>query len=147
MSDDQVVLRYLALGYRDFRDDQFKYAYLPYPDAVLASAGAEDRLKAAKGTPLGVFAELRPNITAVLRAEARLDRTVAALRVIEALRMHAAERGELAGSLDQVTCVPVPPDPVTGRPFEYRREGESATIVGPESDAKLVLTYRISHRR
>jgi hypothetical protein len=124
-----------------------KYAYLPYPDALKASAGSEDRLKALEDGPLGLFASLIPRIMAVYRAEARLDRTMAMERVIEALRLHAANQGGLPDSLDRVTIVPIPLDPMTGRLFEYRREGETAILVGPESEPKLVLTYRITLRR
>ena len=39
--------------------------------------------------------------------------------------------GELPAALADVTVVPVPLDPVTGKPFEYRLEGETAVLVGP----------------
>jgi hypothetical protein len=147
LSEDEVVLRYLAGRVRELYDDQFKYAYLPYPDAVAASTGSENPLKALKGGPLELFASIMSNIVSVLRAEARLDRTVAALRVIEALRLHAADRGELPGSLDQVTIVPVPVDPMTGKAFTYRREGGTAILVGPDPAPQMVLTYRITLRK
>jgi hypothetical protein len=145
LTDDQVIVLHVAGGYREFYDDRFKAAYLPYPEAVAAEPSPE-QLKAVEGGPLGLFAGLIPNVTAIRHAEARLDRTVASLRVIEALRLHAADRGGLPGSLAEITIVPIPLDPVTGKAFEYRREGEGAVLVGPESDPKLVLTYRIHLR-
>jgi len=42
------------------------------------------------------------------------------LRVIEALRMHAAaNKGAFPKALNDVTIVPVPQDPVTGDAFVY----------------------------
>ena len=59
-----------------------------------------------------------------------LERALAALRVIEALRMHAAVHdGKLPDKLDDVTEVPIPNDPGTDRPFEYNRDGDTATLV------------------
>ena len=33
--------------------------------------------------------------------------------------------------LDDITEVPVPSDPMTGRPFQYRHEGDTATLTAP----------------
>jgi hypothetical protein len=80
-------------------------------------------------------------------AEVRLDRRVAALRAVEALRLHAAAHdGRLPNSLDPVKAVPVPDDPMTGKPFPYRREGESAVLTGPASPP-FRLVYRITIRK
>lgn len=62
--------------------------------------------------------------TAVLRMETLL----AGLRTIEAVRMHAAATGALPKSLDEVKAVPVPDNPRTGRPFDYKVVGETAIL-------------------
>ena len=62
------------------------------------------------------------------------DRKVAALRLVEALRLHAGQKGSLPPSLDDVTCVPTPLNPMTGSPFDYRLEGETVIITLPKSD-------------
>ncbi len=147
LPEDQVILLYIAGRCRELYDDQFKYGYLPYPEALAASVGAEDRVNALKGGPLDVFTSLMTSIVPVLRVETRLERSVAALRVIEAIRLHAAARGALPGSLDQVTVVPIPLDPMTGKSFTYRREGETAVLIGPDSVPQTVLTYRVSLRK
>jgi hypothetical protein len=68
-------------------------------------------------------------------AEARCARTVAVLRVVEALRMHAARNGgKLPASLDEVICVPVPENPMTGEPFLYKLVDGVAVIDLPASD-------------
>ena len=81
---------------------------------------------------------------------ARLDRKIAALRVIEALRLHAAAKGGLPDKLDEVTVAPLPLDPATGKAFEYKREGNNATLTSriPGEDVAVSgLRYRITLRK
>ena len=57
-------------------------------------------------------------------------RNLFALRVIEALRIYAASHdGRLPDKLDDVKEVPIPNDPGTGKPFEYSRDGDTATLI------------------
>jgi hypothetical protein len=68
----------------------------------------------------------------VQNASARQERRFAALRVIEALRLHAAANGgNLPDKLDAITEVPLPIDPITGKPFEYTRTDDQAVLLGP----------------
>ena len=80
--------------------------------------------------------------------ETRLERRIGLLRLVEALRIHAAAHaGKLPEALSQVTEVPIPDDPATGHPFEYRRDGASAVIPTPPDDLKSPIpTYRITVR-
>ncbi len=67
-----------------------------------------------------------PATKAVRRAQARLDQRIALLRHVEALRLHAAEHdGKLPAKLSEVS-VPLPDDPVTGKPFRYELTGATA---------------------
>lgn len=84
---------------------------------------------------------LLPAVTAARSATFRLDRDMAALRVIEALRMHAAREGGWPRSLTEVTCVPVPVNPATDKPFAYELDGETAILTLPMSDG-----FRIEKR-
>jgi hypothetical protein len=87
----------------------------------------------------------------VYLGEERLERQVAALRCVEALRLYAAGHdGRLPEKLADVTEVPVPPDPATGRPFDYRASGDRATLsapVPPGDKPGQALTYEITLRR
>lgn len=84
---------------------------------------------------LPIASLLLPAVQAARAAEIRQQREFAALRVIEALRMHAAENnGELPNKLTDVTCVPVPLNPATNGPFAYYREGKTAVLELPKSD-------------
>jgi hypothetical protein len=62
----------------------------------------------------------------------RLDRHVAAVQCIEALRHYSAiHNGKLPISLAEITEVTIPNDPVTQKPFIYRRSGSEAILKGP----------------
>lgn len=62
----------------------------------------------------------------------RLDRNLAVLQFIEALRLYAAtHNGQFPGSLAEITQVPLPNDPFTQKPFDYSGNGSEAVIKGP----------------
>jgi hypothetical protein len=74
---------------------------------------------------------LLPAMRALRTAEARMSQRIALLRTLEALRMHAAANaGKLPASLEQVTLVPIPVDPVSGKAFSYRLENNVAYLAG-----------------
>ena len=62
----------------------------------------------------------------------RLDRHVAALQCVEALRLYAAVHdGRFPKELSTITEVPVPSDPVLQKPFVYRSTGSGAVLEAP----------------
>jgi hypothetical protein len=153
----QALLIYAASTFAEARDNVFKITYLPFPQAhaldpsVSQMRQITERLRsdpAEEGLRLARM--FLPAISKVLAAQIRLDRKIAMLRTVEALRLHAAaNRGQLPDSLDQVTVVPVPLDPGTGKPFEYHRDGETATLVSriaglPDMSG---LRYRVTLRK
>lgn len=59
-----------------------------------------------------------------------LKRKIQALRIIEAVRDHmAAHDGKLPGSLDDIEQIPIPLDPLTDQPFEWRVFRYNAAIL------------------
>ena len=147
-NDDEAVARYVAERYREIRDSILKLAYLPYAEGIPYYEEASKAAKVAESGPLRPLALLLPGVQACLLAEARIDQRVAALRVIEALRLHAAKSGKLPRTLGEVTDVPIPPDPITGKPFEYRLDGDAAVLPAPAGlPANSAATYRITLRR
>jgi hypothetical protein len=147
----QVLVLYLVHTYDVYRDELFRGMYLPYPDARPLFESAEQRVNSPATSEGQVVARvLLPALDRATAAEMRLERTLAALRVIEALRMHAAAHdGRLPGQLSDVKEVPVPNDPGTGRAFEYRVEGDTATItsqVPDDSLSKNGIRYRVTLR-
>jgi hypothetical protein len=153
VTDDEVLCRSLVAQYHVLQDQIFKAIYLPYPDAIRVLTEAEAKVKDAKLGPLQMVNLLQPAVAKSLAAETRLERRIAALRVVEAIRLHAAaHQGRLPESLSQLTEVPVPDDPATGREFEYRLENDRAVVSSPAagiegSPPHYRITIRAEHRQ
>ena len=147
MSGLQVIL---AADYRQYeiqRDELFAWHGLPYPQ-MLPGMRAADAMINAKPVKSSLARILLPSLTRVAEAGARLDQRLAALRLIEALRFHAAETGAFPAKLAECK-LPVPADPVTGRDFGYSLVGGVATITvtptrpnEPRTNAVYVVTLR-----
>lgn len=152
MPPAQALVLYLSGMLHEIRDQQFTAVYLPYPQAVRQIRRAVESTKSAPETEATRIIRIwLPSIEKVLTAQAGLDRRIAALRTIEALRMYAARHnGQLPDSLARITEVPVPLDPGTGAPFDYRTAGATATLtsrIDGEPLEKSGLRYAISIRR
>ncbi len=149
LSDAQVIVLYIAGQHREIRDQSFQPSYLPYPEAVAFYAVTEKSHKALTGAVPRLFAAFAPALMHAHTSEVRLDRRVAMLRVMEAVRLQAAaDRGVLPQSLDEVKVVPVPNDPATGRAFGFRRDGDVVVLEAPGLTAgQPGVSYRISLRK
>ncbi len=76
--------------------------------------------------------QLKPAHERVRITMKRLDRHVAALRCVEALRLYAAAHdGKFPKELSSITEGPVPNDPVMQKPFVYRCTGSDAVLEAP----------------
>jgi hypothetical protein len=133
MPPAQVLLLYIKGVNDEFRDDTFKAAHLPLPEAIPVFEATEKRLKAAPDTEANRMPRLLlPAINKVGVTTNRLERRIAALRIIEALRLYAAaHEGKLPDKLGDITEVPVPKDPGTAQPFQYWRDNQKATLIAP----------------
>ncbi len=129
----EAVFLYELYKYDAAYDDMRKGTGLPYPESAAFARRVDDRLRLARKTrPGDVAGILLPALDKVLSAPARVERKIAALRCVEAIRLHAAAAGgKLPEKLADVTEVPVPDDPWTGKSFEYHLEGDRATLTGP----------------
>ena len=97
--------------------------------------------------PQTLFADtLMPALTAVRKAEARISQRIALLRHVEALRLHAAAHGgKLPAKLTDI-AVPLPADPITGKPFRYEVSGDTAHLRGtPPAGQEKVPAYNIHY--
>ena len=123
---EQVILLDEKREYEVRRDDVMKLMTVPFWQA---EALLEPRPRRSR-TPTLFADALVPAVKAVRRAQARLDQRIALLRHVEALRLHAAEHdGKLPAKLSEVS-VPLPDDPVTGKPFRYELSGATAHLRG-----------------
>ena len=109
--------------YNELRDRMFKWFFVPYPQARGRQPGGRRYLKRRRKREIVPLASLLlPAIGSVHFQMAKSERSVAMLRVIEALRIYAARhQGRLPDKLADISEVPVPVDPTTGQAFVYQK--------------------------
>jgi hypothetical protein len=153
MPPARVLILHIVGTFHEVGDNVYRGIYLPPAQAWPVLEAADARLLAAPVSEGHVAARLfLPALPKVVLTQARLERHLAALRVVEALRMYAAaHNGRLPEKLADVTEAPVPDDPATGKPFEFGREGETATIVtGPvpgDANTRAGIRFRVTVRK
>lgn len=80
----------------------------------------------------------------------RFSRQVDVLECVEAMRLHAAvNNGKFPNRLGDITKVPVPDDPVTGKPFAFSRTGSAAVLEIPPSGKETdgdTMRYELSFK-
>jgi hypothetical protein len=144
----QVALLYTLREYERARDDTYKWMQVPYWQSYdrmdrSVMRAVEEKLA---NPLLALFETLMPAIRAARLASLRLDRQLDALQCVEAIRLHAAlHGGKLPGSLDAIKDAPVPLDPITGKPFEYTVDGDSAVLFAPVPPGYAVPQYAIRY--
>jgi hypothetical protein len=150
----QAVFLYEIAQYDVAYDDLRKWTELPYHEAAPQVLRVEERLKAERvaGEPRTIAILLVSAVGKVMAAPARLERKIAALRCIEAVRLHAAAHGgKLPARLEEVTEVPIPLDPWTGKPFSYTLADGKATLSGSGQPGEMpsrtnTLRYELTIR-
>ena len=144
----QVAALYTYQSYDQYRDDVFKWAGLPYYQAYkgMQEAWMGHRLEIQRRPLLKLFTILLGSIQGASLAAARADRQLDAIQCIEAIRIYTAAHQRFPARLEEIAEAPVPMDPLTGRPFEYRVDGETATLSAPyPPGAPAVPLYRIHY--
>jgi hypothetical protein len=147
---DQVLLLEQKLEFEVRRDEVMKYMKLPaWQYGPLTEQIKPDTKKSV--WEKGLFDEFVPALVKVRWAQTRLEQRIALLRHVEALRLYAAEHdGKLPQTLAEI-AVPLPDDPVTGKPFQYKLEGTTAHVrgtppKGQEKNAGFNVHYEITVR-
>lgn len=132
MSPLHTVFLYTMHTYDELRDDCMKWMFLPYSESIAGLRRAEKQLQDAKVAQTEIIPLanlLLPAMVAVKNAEVRAQRQFAVLQVLSALRLFAAQQGRLPANLAEVTDIPLPLDPVSGAPFQYRGEGPNSAVL------------------
>jgi hypothetical protein len=128
----QAVLLAEVATYDRLYDEMIKWVGVPYPLAHAGLDKADHILRreiVSSGSPSFSLAGLLiPATIKVMETSNRLDRRIAALRAVEAIRIFAAIHGRLPTSLSEITEVPVPVNPATGAAFAYVSDGATATL-------------------
>lgn len=137
----QTVLLATVRFYERWRDEYFKWQHLSFAQrqSSQAASSAGERLAEAADRA-GWFAmptkQLIPLLGTMTIPEIRCRQQIAMLQTVEAIRDYAAaNQGQLPDSLDQLS-LPAPPDPRTGKPFDYQRQDDAAVLSG-QSEAGL----------
>ena len=151
MPPAQVILIYMALTHERLSDEMFKWYNVPYPQARTGARQVEQRMGSEyrRQEIVPLTSMIVPAILAIKRADARGQRRIAALRVLEAMRLYAAEHdGKLPAALDDIKDVPIPLDPVSDKPFGYQRTADNKAVLEgrpPEGEwwVQLGLRYEI----
>jgi hypothetical protein len=130
MPPEQAAWLISDYHWRVYRDEMCKWAGVPTAQRAEGIRQAGQRLKqflVTEGNPLAdfEFVRLAPAAEVLYAAVDRRDRPIALFRVVEALRLFAAaHRGELPASLEAIDAVPIPVDPMSGKPFLYHRNAD-----------------------
>ena len=111
------------------RDPAGRAHQAPGP-AALADRRAGRAARTEQLTGTGCSPISCPTSIKLRRTQGQLEQQIALLRHVEALRLYAAEHdGKLPAKLSDIS-VPLPIDPVTGKPFVYAVDGATAHIRG-----------------
>jgi hypothetical protein len=146
LDSQTVVAAYYFDQYQQLGDDIEKSLGLGFPQMIKSLKDTEAELEQIRAAaPANPFLPVIPSIERAAENFARADREVAALTAVEALRSYAASHeGKLPEHLEDVTDTPVPVNPCTGKPFEYKLANETAVISSAEPvGSRLEYTIRI----
>ena len=143
-------------AFRAFMHDVRRAFPLPYQKAIaeLDDIAARERERSkARGEPAEKgYAAVVPFMRKCYHVHAQLDRRMAGLMAVEAVRLHTAgAKGAPPAALADIIAVAVPPDPFTGRPFVYAARADGFTLAAPPpagedwnsiNDVRFVITFR-----
>ena len=130
-----------------WNDDVYKWLALPYWQSHAGIEKAEEKLAASDSAQANPLLSFSPGVAAALKQIAQVERQRAMLETIEAIRAYAGLHAKkLPRLLDELTETPAPLDPMTGKAFEYRSDGATATLAAVEEDAKATITFQIQFR-
>lgn len=137
MPVEQAVGLWMMEPYLQERDRLCKWAYLPYwqareglKQAVADFERQREKVDAHTAPLLSTLGALQ----APMFARDRNERTIAALRTLEAIRMYGANHdGRLPERLSDCD-VPIPINALTGRALDYHKRGDTAVLEAPSED-------------
>ena len=112
------------------RDELFKWVNRPHPEALAGLTEADTVVKNEKAAGWVLGPLFLPSVRKVKTSQAKLDQRLAYLMAAEAVRLYAhAHAGKLPERLAD-TGLPVPADPISGKPFGYTLKDGTATLTG-----------------
>lgn len=147
LSPGLVVTTWWFERFQAASDNFYKLIGLPYPEfrrqfALLQRRTADTWQVGDAPTEILFYIAL-PSLSRAAETFARVDRNVAALIAVEALRTYAAAHGgHLPAHLD-LADTPVPPNPRSGKPFDYQLNPDGSAILSDPEPAEFPLRFEI----
>jgi hypothetical protein len=141
MAPAKVILLYSAEMWEELQDDITTWMSVDYSQWPTGMRdGTNDIREKYKEKEAIPFSRIASALSAVVRAQGRMERDFVSLRIIEALRLYAFNHeGKLPESLDDIKEVPIPQsNPLTGKPFQYHLEGDTAVLL---ADGHVAVNY------
>jgi hypothetical protein len=124
-----LLATYFIEQYQIASDEMEKLLGLPFIEQIQRADKWKSRLDELGIDPSNIARIILPAISKASITFARVDRQIAALTAIHALRAYAAiHGGELPAKLEDVTETPIPPNPMTQKAFDYTLQDGTATI-------------------
>ena len=126
----QAIAMAMVRSHREVIDEMLKLHGLPYWQAQEEMKKIEKNFENTRMQQLwNPMLHLLPALSMANQRLVQVDRKIASLRLVEALRAHAATNGgKFPASLDDLKDTPAPVDPMTGEPFKYELRGDMAII-------------------
>ncbi len=147
MCEAQVILLDAIARYDELSQNEFKWAFLPYPEAVQGARQAEEAIRNSDDA-LPLAKTLLGSVVEIKTTEANTEWNFAVLRIFEALRLYAAAHdGRWPDKLEDVTEVPIPKNPFDGKSFMYKRDGDQAILdceLGPQKPSMQPSRFEIT---
>jgi tetratricopeptide (TPR) repeat protein len=133
----QAVALYCLEEYDRKRDEIGKLLALPlwqgYPEMEKLAHLERGKKPDEGNVPVGLLQLLVPALVKVFHAQVRTERYIDSLRAAEALRLYIAKHGKAPARWSDITEVPLPIDPYTGKGFDawYSVKGGKAILDVP----------------
>jgi hypothetical protein len=134
-----TAARLMIEDYYTTFDDFSRLVHLPFPQSYPLMKAfelrlAEEAAQTPANTTRSLAAVVLPSMSRAVESPYRLERQVAMLRIVEAIRDHAAANGgRPPASLDELQ-LPVPEDCMTGEAFAYAVDGQTFTLTARPYD-------------
>jgi hypothetical protein len=151
LAANSVVLAYDVSQYRQQAQELIKWAGLPPWESLPGLREAGDHIDAER-QDYNALTLLLPAFHNSDRRIASVDRELAMMRCVEAIRAYAASHeGTPPANLEALSPqTPAPIDPMSGRAFEYQAKDNAVTLRGlaPEGEKKrFEAVFRITIER
>jgi hypothetical protein len=148
MPAGQVLAIHMHHVTKTHSDNMCKVVYgSPADYKQLSQKFSEQLAKSKAEVPVatGLASMILPAVEQTYTAEIRLEQQFAALRTLEAIRLHLAATGKLPNTLTDVTLVPIPHDPFTQQPFAYKTTatGAELLVTSAKQEKKYVLSLGV----